>query len=125
LLLSSAFILSIEANDFQNLPPVTSTVSMLYDWKRSSTVPTRAKVAGAILFAFAAASSLGPAKHAAAPASIAAPHIKLPVNLLLITLASQSRLKIRRSNRPLIIGVFTLCSFVLCGRFGAGHAGGV
>ncbi len=31
---------------FQNLPPMTSTISMLYDWKRSSTVPMRGILAG-------------------------------------------------------------------------------
>src|SRR6185369_2679482 len=32
---------------FQNFPPVTSNISTLYDWYRSSTVPTRAISAGA------------------------------------------------------------------------------
>jgi hypothetical protein len=62
---------------------------MLYDWKRSSIVPTFAIVAGAILLVLGADSSLGPPKHAAAPASNAAPHIKFPTNLLPIILASR------------------------------------
>ena len=32
---------------FQNFPPVTSSISTLYDWKRSSIVPIRGMVAGA------------------------------------------------------------------------------
>src|SRR6202166_3565394 len=31
---------------FQNLPPMTSTISMLYDWKRSLTVPVAGIFAG-------------------------------------------------------------------------------
>src|SRR4051794_19196817 len=31
---------------FQNFPPVTSSISTLYDWYRSSTVPTRGMEAG-------------------------------------------------------------------------------
>src|SRR3954453_5501464 len=43
---------SVSLYGFQNLPPMTSTISMFYDWNRSSTVPMRCSLAGVIMLGF-------------------------------------------------------------------------